>query len=53
VTPEQMLDQAEQTLLDNRAAYAVPRAALSAAWAVLAVATTYVQRTARATEREA
>lgn len=41
MTPEEMLDKARQVLEDVRLA-AVPRAALAAAWTLLAVATKYV-----------
>lgn len=44
MTPDQMLAEAELILDDDRKLNAVPRAALAAAWAVLAVATTYVGR---------
>jgi len=41
MTPIQMLEMAQQALEDVRLA-AVPRAALAAAWTLLAVATKYV-----------
>lgn len=43
MTPDQMLAEAELVLNDDRALHPVPRAALAAAWAALAVATTYVR----------
>lgn len=43
MTPDQMLAKAQLVLNDDRALRPVPRAALAAAWAVLAAATAYVR----------
>jgi hypothetical protein len=53
MTPDQMLAEAELVLTDERKLRAVPRAALAAAWTLLAVATQYVNRTAHDERGEA